>query len=158
MSIHPTGKTRFWYLKSGQRQWVFLTKMFINRVIMNNCSICKSSTGNIISGSKCYCEMCWYHENPPVLVLTKTWERSQLFNPKLDKYIYLTSNFISNQIKNCGFILFNKKVFFNQQVNQKYREILVYKYSGNLRCLAVKEYKAWPTKMPNCNKIGCAVR
>lgn len=120
---------------------------------MSKCIICKSNVGNIVSNSEHYCEMCWYHENSPILVLTKKWERVSLFNPELNRYVYP----MNNQMEECGFKLFNIKTFFNSQANQNYKEILVYKYSGQLRCLAIKGYKAWPTKMPNCNKIGCAL-
>lgn len=122
---------------------------------MSKCIICKTNIGNIVTPtSEHYCEMCWYHENPPVLVLTKTWEYLHLFNPKSGRHVFITDD----QIKKCGFRLFNKTTFFNREKNQKYKEVFIYKYSGTLRCLALKEYKAWPTKMPNCCKIGCTLK
>lgn len=122
---------------------------------MFECTICRSMVSNIItSGSKHYCEMCWYYEHAPILVLAKKWGTSRLFSPKISNYVYVANN----QMETCGFKLFNKKVFFNKEINQNYKEIFIYKYSGRYRCLAISGYKAWPTKMANCCKLGCGLR
>ena len=121
---------------------------------MSICSICKLESPRIIlSGSERYCEMCWYHKNAPILILTKTWKHVALFSPKLDRCVFPTNN----QLKICGFELFTRKVFFNREANPDYKEILVYRYSGNLRCLAITGYKTWPTKMTACCKIDCTL-
>lgn len=118
------------------------------------CNICKLESNHIIlSESKYYCEMCWYHKNAPILILTKTWKHIPLFSPKLNRCVFPTNN----QLKICGFKLFNKKVFFNCEANPDYKEIFIYRYSGNLRCLALPEYKAWPTRMAVCCKTDCTL-
>lgn len=108
-----------------------------------------------------YCDTCWYNKNEPIMILTKLWdsmifdikgqELSNLFSPKLGKNVYPAVG----QMKCCGFRLVNRKVYFNEEVNKRYREVLTYKYSGNLRCLALSGYTSWPSKMKKCHKIGC---
>lgn len=118
------------------------------------CNICKLDSKHIIlSSSKHYCEKCWYYKNAPILILAKTWDRVALFSPKLNRCVFPTNN----QLKICGFKLFNRKTFFNRETNPSYKEILIYKYSGNLRCLALAGYKAWPTKMKICCKTDCTL-
>lgn len=135
---------------------------------MVSCDICgrsvksiilKGSTHNLIH----YCDLCWYDKNPPVLVLTKLWnpprydsnnvdsELGNLFSPKAGKRVYP----VKGQMVKCGFRLFNRKIFFEKEINEKYKEVFVFKYSGFLRCRALKEYKAWPMHMKLCDKIGC---
>jgi len=130
---------------------------------MINCSICgrkvksvilQGSAPNIVN----YCDICWYYKNPPILVLTKLWSapynsgnESDLFSPKAGKRVYIATN----QMDKCGFKLFNKKMFFKKEKNEMYREVLVFRYSGQLRCLALKEYRSWPSYMKPCNKLGC---
>lgn len=135
---------------------------------MINCDICNRMVEAVtlqgpIHNIMRYCDTCWYDKNPPIMVLTKLWysphygdvnsesELSNLFNPKMNKRVYP----VKGQMDKCGFRLFNRKVFFNQKSNEKYKEVLIFKYSGNLRCLALKEYGAWPSHMKQCDKIGC---
>lgn len=121
---------------------------------MSICNICKLDSSRIIlSGSKYYCEMCWYHKNAPILVLTRTWKHITLFSPKLNRCVFPTNN----QLKICGFKLFNKKTFFNREISPDYKEILTYRYTGNLRCIAITGYKAWPTKMRVCCRTDCTL-
>jgi hypothetical protein len=97
--------------------------------------------------------MCWYHKNAPILILTKTWKHAALFSPELNRCVFPTNN----QLKICGFRLFNKKIFFNRETSSDYKEILTYKYNGNFRCLALAKYKAWPTGMVTCCKVDCTL-
>jgi len=135
---------------------------------MVTCDICNRQVDGVILHSSIhnraptrYCENCWYNKNEPILVLTKLWSSprlededinmSNLFSPKLGKNVFPAKN----QMKKCGFRLFNKKVFFKEKSNERYREVLIYKYNGPLRCLALNEYTAWPSRMKKCCKIGC---
>lgn len=130
---------------------------------MTSCNICGRNVESVtlqgpIHNIVRYCDVCWYDKNPPILVLTKLWsaphhgnDDSDLFSPKAGKHVYPAKN----QMDKCGFKLFNKKIFFEMERNEKYREVLIFKYSGQLRCLALKEYKSWPLHMKTCSKIGC---
>lgn len=135
---------------------------------MTSCDICGRGVESVILQGPVhnivrYCDMCWYYKNPPVLILTKLWdspyfgnsdfELGNLYSPKIGKRVYP----VKGQMEKCGFILFNKKIFFKRGSNEKYREVLVFKYRGSLQCLALEEYKAWPSHMKKCCKIGCNV-
>lgn len=121
---------------------------------MSICSVCKLDSNHIIlSGTKYYCEMCWYYKNAPILILTETWKHVALFSPKLNRCVFPTNN----QLKICGFKLFNKKVFFDHKTNPCYKKVFTYRYSGNLRCPALDKYKAWPTRMATCRKMDCTL-
>ena len=129
--------------------------IFINQKSTSKCIICNSNIGNIITNKlEHYCEMCWYHEHSPVLVLAILWDYVQLFDPESKKFVSLSVK----QLERCGFRLFKRTVFFNRKINPRYKEVLVYKYSGHLRCLALSGYNTWPSKMPNCCKIGCTLK
>lgn len=109
-----------------------------------------------------YCDLCWYNKNPPILILTKLWgsphfdnnndfDLNNLYSPKIGRNVF----FVKGQMEKCGFALFNKKIFFDKEANEKYREVLVFKYSGHVRCLALREYRSWPLYMKRCSKVGC---
>lgn len=126
---------------------------------MISCDVCGNMVNAVmISGSHHYCEMCWYYEKSPILLLTKLWDSLNpradlLFSPKLGRYVYPTKG----QMDKCGFKLYSRKTFFNRKANERYKEIFVYKYYGNVKCLALEEYKSWPSHMKRCCKIGCTL-
>lgn len=129
---------------------------------MVNCDICNASVPTVtIDGPIYYCDVCWYNKTPPIMVFTKLWDAKEytstrlevLFSPKSGRYVYPEKG----QLDKCGFKLFNKKIFLTREANPHHREVFTYRYYGKVRCLALTDYKAWPSGMRKCCKIGCTV-
>lgn len=108
----------------------------------------------VIDKSENYCKQCWYENNPPLLMLAKTWYcDNKLFYQKYNRYI----NTSINVLKGCGFTLFGERLFFSQQVS-KHKKVYILKYRGVLKCPIFRDYTHWPEGMGHCTMINCELR
>ena len=96
------------------------------------------------------CPECHNLTRLPRLALTKQWEDNALFNPRTQKY--LNKTIVS--LAECGFSLYRKTVFLNKTNSPQYREILIFRYSGELICNLIQGY-TWVSGKQRCKALSC---
>jgi hypothetical protein len=130
-------------------RWGQLTCLFCLERIMR-CDKCQRSVETpIIFESKTICLACYDHLHLPKLTLVRHWESNALYHPFLKKYMPTALN----TLPSCGFALYNHKEFFSRNFSPSYRELLVFRYFGNVACKLIN--KNWPAGKTKCHCTNC---
>ena len=118
------------------------------------CNVCGKAIclANIYDG-KYHCAICYIRKFPPILVLTVPWDAPlSLYNPKTELFERDTKQ----ELEHCGFILFTHKIFRSREINSKYKELLVFRYKGMIKCGKISGY-TWPAGMRPCINSTCGM-
>ena len=115
------------------------------------CSNCGDLTNTPIIYKKFFlCNRCYNLTRLPLYTLTRLWTTQALYDPKESRYFPDAET----TLESCGFKLFNHKTYFSKNISPSYREILIYRYYGNLACGRIKDY-TWPRHAIECRHVIC---
>jgi hypothetical protein len=97
-----------------------------------------------------FCEDCYLKIKPPMLTLTKHWTNNTLFDPKKRSYICKDLKFFIE----CGFRVFNHRIFSDNIASPVFKEYITLRYYGNLTCQMIPDFN-WPKGRQYCRNFNC---